>query len=157
METLQTAPPARASSAATAPRLPGIGLHIARWGVALALGWIGLFKFTGTEANAILPLLNSTPLLRWMPQLLGIREASGLIGTVEIVTACLLVLGTWWPVALRWGSWLGVGTFLNTLSFLFLAPNMLMKFDDFWIADGFVLKDIVLLGVCLTGLFPHDE
>ena len=129
------------------------GLLIARFGVALVLGWIGLFKFTPTEANAIVPLIEHSPLMSWLLPTLGIRGTSNLIGSVEIITAVLLVAGTWSARALLAGSVLGTLTFAATLSFLFTTPGMFSLHDGFWVADGFLLKDVTLLGVCLSGVF----
>lgn len=125
-------------------------LLVARLGVALVLGWIGLFKFTPTEANAIVPLLAHSPLMSWLIPTLGVQGASNLIGTVEIITALLLILGTWSARALLVGSGLGALTFAATLSFLFTTPGMFALHDGLWVADGFLLKDVTLLGVCLS-------
>ncbi len=127
-------------------------LLVARFGVALVLGWIGLFKFTPTEAKAIVPLLEHSPLMSWLIPAFGVQGASNLIGTVEIGTALLLMVGTWSARALLVGSGLGVLTFAATLSFLFTTPGMLTQHDGFWVADGFILKDVTLLGVCLSSL-----
>lgn len=123
-------------------------LSVARFGVALVLGWIGLFKFTPTEANAIVPLLEHSPLMNWLLPLFGVRGASNLIGTVEFGTAVLLVLGTWSARALLVGSGFGMLTFAATLSFLFTTPGLVAQHDGFWVADAFILKDVTLLGVC---------
>lgn len=39
------------------------GYYISLYGVALVLLWIGIFKFTPTEAAAIKPLVENHPLM----------------------------------------------------------------------------------------------
>ena len=43
-----------------------IGFHVSLMGLALILIWIGLFKFTLTEAKAIEPLIANSPFMKWM-------------------------------------------------------------------------------------------
>lgn len=152
METTIT--PSTGRGARTQPALTtNAGILIARFGVALVLGWIGLFKFTPTEANAIVPLIEHSPLMSWLIPALGVRGSSNLIGSVEIVTAIALVVGTWSARALLVGSVLGTLTFAATLTFLFTTPGMFSLHDGLWVPDGFLLKDVTLLGVCLSGVF----
>lgn len=40
-----------------------IGYYISLYGVAIVLLWIGIFKFTPTEAAAIKPLVENHPLM----------------------------------------------------------------------------------------------
>ena len=128
------------------------GQLIARFGIAIVLGWIGLFKFTPTEANAILPFLQNSPLMSWLLTIFGQQGASNLIGTIEVITAILLIAGTWWPKPLLYGGALGTLTFLTTLSFLFTTPGMITLHDGFWVANDFLLKDVTLLGVSISAL-----
>lgn len=152
METTIT--PSTGRGAITQPALTtNPGILIARFGVALVLGWIGLFKFTPTEANAIVPLLEHSPLMSWLIPALGVRSSSNLIGSVEIITAVALVVGTWSARTLLVGSVLGTLTFAATISFLFTTPGTFSFHDGFWVPDGFLLKDVTLLGVCLSGVF----
>jgi reactive chlorine resistance protein C len=43
-------------------RLKSIGMHIARYGLAIVLLWIGGMKFTAYEAEGIKPLVANSPL-----------------------------------------------------------------------------------------------
>ncbi len=128
------------------------GQLIARLGLVLVLGWIGLFKFTPTEASAIVPLLQHSPLISWLLPVFGVQGTSNLIGTIEVITAVLLLAGTWRPRLLLYGGILASLTFLATLSFLFSTPGMFTRHDGFWVADGFLLKDLTLLGVSISAL-----
>jgi uncharacterized membrane protein YkgB len=135
------------------------GLSIAsgvllRYGLVLLILWIGLFKFTPTEAKAIEPLLANSPLLSWLLAVAGVEGASKAIGVAEIVIALLVALR---PVAPRLsfaGSVGAIGMFITTLSFLITTPNSWAVVDGFFVpvSGGFViLKDVVLLGAaCWT-------
>ena len=61
-------------------------------GVVLTLLWIGVFKFTPTEAEAIRPLVESHPLMNWMFSILSVQGVSNLIGITEIIVAIGMVL-----------------------------------------------------------------
>jgi uncharacterized membrane protein YkgB len=111
--------------------------------------WIGVFKFTPTEAKAIEPLLANSPLLSWLLGVGGVEGASKVIGSAEIAIAILLALR---PVAPRLslvGSVGAIAMFLTTLSFLITTPNSWAVVDGLLIPAGggfFILKDLVLLG-----------
>lgn len=69
----------------------------------------GGFKFTALEAEGIRPLIEHSPLLRWLYPGLGVRGASALIGVVELTAALITapaVLGiagaTLAPSTLSW-------------------------------------------------------
>ena len=129
--------------------LSSIGFNLMRVGVAGLLAWFGLFKFTPTEAADIKPLLQFSPFVSWMLAVFGERGASNLIGGVEILTAGLLIAGIWQPMISLAGSLLGSSIFAITLTFLFSTPGMVQFHDGMWVPDGFLAKDIVLLGFCL--------
>ena len=40
-----------------------LGSRVLRYGLVLVVGWIGLVKFTGYEANGIQPLVAHSPLM----------------------------------------------------------------------------------------------
>jgi uncharacterized membrane protein YkgB len=128
-------------------RLASVGRGLLRYGlVALLLMW-GAFKFAAFEAEGIRPLVEHSPLLRWLYPLLGVRGASSLIGVVEIAAALLMCTRRWRPRLSAVGSLLAVGTFLVTLSFLVTTPGALEPTNPF---GGFLMKDIMLLGAALT-------
>jgi uncharacterized membrane protein YkgB len=127
-------------------RLTTIGRGVLRYGlVALLLIWGG-FKFTAFEAEGIRPLVENSPLLRWLYPLVGVRGTSSLIGVVELAAALLISLRHWRPALSAVGSLLAVGTFLVTLSFLFTTPGVLAPTNPF---GGFLMKDVMLLGAAL--------
>lgn len=126
-----------------------IGYGLMRFGVAALLLLFGLFKFTPTEAAAIKPLLQSSPLMSWMLTVFGECGASNLVGTIEMLAAGLLIAGIWQPLLSLAGSVLGSLIFATTLTFLFSTPGMFQRHDGLWVPDGFLAKDVVLLSFCL--------
>lgn len=133
------------------------GLHGLRFSSAIVLGWIGAMKFTAYEAGAIQGLVASSPLTSWLYSVFSVQSASNLIGSVEIITALLLVAGAKFPKAALLGALGALLTFLVTVSFLFTAPisePSLGGFPALSVVPGqFLLKDIILLAaaVFLTG------
>ncbi len=127
-----------------------IGFHISLLGLALILIWIGLFKFTPTEAKAIEPLVSNSPFMKWMYNVVSINGVSKIIGTIEVITGLLLLLNYLTPYGGLVGGFLASATFILTLSFIFTTPNAIEKIDGFILPDAFVLKDIMALGISLT-------
>ena len=117
-----------------------------RYGLAALLLLWGGFKFTAFEAEGIRPLIENSPLLRWLYPLFGVRGASSLIGIVELTAALLICARHWQPKLSAVGSLLAAGTFLVTLSFLVTTPGVLAPTNPF---GGFLMKDVMLLGAAL--------
>ena len=124
----------------------GIGYYISLFGTVIILLWIGLFKFTPTEAQSIKPLIENHPLSFWLYRVFSVQAVSNIVGFVEIVVAVLLVL------SLKFNSvkkYAGIGMliiFLMTLSYLFTTPKMWRWVDGIPVTDFFILKDLLLLG-----------
>lgn len=128
-------------------RLAALGRGVLRYSlVALLLLW-GSFKFAAFEAEGIRPLIEHSPLLRWMYPLLGVRGASAVIGIIEVGAALLMSIRRWRPDLSAAGSLLASATFLVTLSFLVSTPGALEATNAF---GGFLMKDLVLLGAALS-------
>jgi uncharacterized membrane protein YkgB len=123
---------------------PALSIMVA--GVMLPLLWIGGMKFTAVEAAGIEPLLSTSPLLSWMPDVFGTRTASNVIGIGELITVGLLA--SWWyyrplyPI----GTLLASATFLTTLSFLITLPGWheSLGFPLLGGAGMFIIKDLGL-------------
>jgi uncharacterized membrane protein YkgB len=130
-------------------KLSFIGILVSRYGLVYLLLAFGLFKFTATEAAGIKPLVDHSPLFSWLNSFFTIRTISALIGILEIVAAIGIGLRFVSPRLAWYGSLLGVVIFLVTLSFLFTTPGMITKTEWLWLPDGFIVKDILLLGFCL--------
>lgn len=127
----------------------GAAAALLRYGLVLLILWIGVFKFTPTEARAIEPLLANSPLLAWLLTVAGVDGASRVIGAAEIVIAGLLAVRPWYPRLSLAGSAGAIGMFLTTLSFLVTTPGSWRVVDGLLVPAGggfFILKDLVLLG-----------
>ena len=75
-----------------ASRVSAIGSQVARYGLVIALGWIGAMKFTNYEVENIRPVVEGSPLLRWMYTKRNSRTSAARLGTVEVIVATLIAL-----------------------------------------------------------------
>jgi len=139
---------------ALASKITRLGDRAILASVVTVLVWIGAMKFTAYEAGAIEGLVASSPLTSWLYSLLSLQGASNLIGTIEIIIAVLLLIGTRNKTAAIIGSLGAVATFAVTLSFIFTAPGWeasLGGFPALSVVPGqFLLKDFVLLAVAVS-------
>ena len=129
-----------------------VGQLTTLYGVVAVLLLIGGLKFTAIEAEAVRPLISSTPLLRWMYSLMSIQHASNALGVVEICTGLLLAAAPWSSRAGIAGGVLGSFTFLITASLLLTMPSWEAASGGFPALNAigsFLIKDIVLLGAVL--------
>ncbi len=106
----------------SASRIGTFGAQVTRYGLVLVLDWIGAMKFTNYEVENIRPVVEGSPLLRWMYKWSPRRSAASL-GAVEISIATLIALRPWFPKASAVGSGLAAMMFLTTLSALFTTPG----------------------------------
>lgn len=128
---------------------------ILRYGLVVFLLWYGAFKFTAAEANALRPLLENSPLVRWLYVLTNVKGASRLIGTTEILIALLLAIRPFAPVPSAVGSVGAIAMFTVTLSFLVTTPGVWARVEGFVVpSEGgdFLIKDVFLLGAALWTL-----
>ena len=137
-------------------KITNVGERVLRYGLALVIGWIGMMKFTGYEANGIQPLVAHSPLLGWLYYFLSVQQFSDGLGVVEVGIAILIALRPWSPKASAIGSGIAVLMFLTTLSFLFSTPGWEPTLGGFPALSGavgqFLLKDVVLLGATIWSL-----
>lgn len=137
-------------------RISVVGFRVLRYGLVLVIGWIGMMKFTGYEAEGIQPLVAHSPFMSWMYHLLSVRQFSTGLGVVEVGTAILIGLRAFSPKACVLGSAAAVLMFLTTLSFLFTTPGWEPTLGGFpalsALPGQFLLKDLVLLGAALWSL-----
>jgi uncharacterized membrane protein YkgB len=128
-------------------RLEDIGTGVLRYGIVFLLVVIGAAKYFAFEAEAIKPLVANSPFLSWMLGAFGVRGTSNIIGTIEIATGLAIASRPFAPTVSAVGSAAGVVTFLTTLSFLFTTPGALSPMHP---ANGFLMKDVVLLGASIA-------
>jgi reactive chlorine resistance protein C len=134
--------------------LTALGGGILRYGLVGILLYLGAFKFTATEAQAIEPLIANSPLMSWLYLVTGLQGASNVIGAAEIVIAVLLAIRPFSPRATAIGSIGAILMFLATLSFLATTPGMWAYAPDFPLPlpsefGFFILKDVFLLGAAV--------
>ena len=123
-----------------------LGFRISYIAVVGILLWLGIFKFTHTEAKAVEPLIENSPLMSWMYDLFSLQAASNIIGIYEIAVAILLLLALKKPKCYRIAGYLLVVMFIGTLSFLFTTPGTFRIVDGIPVTDFFVFKDLLFLG-----------
>lgn len=126
--------------------LSGTGYYISLFGAALILLWIGIFKFTPTEAAAIKPLVENHFLTFFVYKIISVQVMSNLIGAIEIIIALLLIFSAKFAVLRKYAGIGMIVTFLVTLSYLFTTPGIWKIVDGVPVTDFFILKDLMLLG-----------
>ena len=126
-----------------------LGYKLGVFGVVLTLLWIGIFKFTPTEAAAIEPLVANHPLIGWIYNFLSVQMVSNIIGLTEIIIAIGLIAGFFNPKIGYLSGLLALFTFITTLSFMITTPNTWKVVDGVLITNFFLLKDIVFFAVAL--------
>src|SRR5438477_6841593 len=141
----------------TSSRVEAVGRELARYGLVVVVGWIGLMKFTGYEAEGIRPFVANSPLMSWVYGLMSVQGFSALLGVIEIAIALLIAARPFWPRASALGSALAVGMFLTTLSFLITTPGVwASSAGGFPALSAFpgqaLIKDLALLGISLWTL-----
>lgn len=124
-----------------------IGVLISYFGLFILLVWIGIFKFTPSEANAIKRLVENQPLMSWLYNFFGYQMVSNIIGSFELFTALMMLLALKWSWAKKFAAIMIIGTFLVTLSFLITTPGIWRIVDGIPVTDFFILKDLPLLGI----------
>ena len=133
-----------------------IGGLLARYGLVIVIAWFGGLKFMAYEAEGIVPLVSSSPLMSWLYDIFSVRTFSALLGVFELAAAVLLAVKPWWPKASILGSILAILLFLATISFMFTAPGVFEASQGGFPALGangyFLVKDVALLGISVWTL-----
>src|SRR6201984_614160 len=142
---------------AMSTQVEAVGRELARYGLVVVVGWIGLMKFTAYEAEGIRPFVANSPLMSWVYGPMTVRGFSTVLGVVEVAVALLIAARPFSPRASAIGSALAVGMFLTTLSFLVTTPGVWEpSAGGFPALSGkpgqFLIKDLALLGISLWSL-----
>jgi uncharacterized membrane protein YkgB len=144
------------SIAAVEDRVGRVGALLARYGLVVVIGWIGLLKFTAYEAQGIQPLVANSPFVSWVYDVFSVTTFSTLLGVLEVATAVLLAVKPWWPKVSAVGSVIAIGLFLATISFLFTTPGIGESsaggFPVLSSTGQFLIKDVALLGIAVWTL-----
>ncbi|HBO39290.1 MAG TPA: hypothetical protein DD638_11580 [Pasteurellaceae bacterium] len=127
-----------------------IGYMLGVIGVSLILLWLGIYKYTPTEAALIKPLVENHPLMAWMYQVISEQAVSNIIGTVEIIVGIGLLVGFKSPKVAFYSGIASLIIFIATLSFLITTPNAWQVKDGILVPNFFLLKDILFLAVAIS-------
>jgi uncharacterized membrane protein YkgB len=142
--------------AAVEDKVGRVGALLARYGLVVVIGWIGLLKFTAYEAQGIQPLVANSPFMSWVYDVFSVTTFSTLLGVLEVATAVLLAVKPWWPKVSAVGSVIAIGLFVATISFLFTTPGIgeasAGGFPILSSTGQFLIKDVALLGIAVWTL-----
>ncbi|ROV58019.1 DUF417 family protein [Vibrio ponticus] len=127
-----------------------IGYYVGVFGVALVLAWIGIYKFTPTEAKLIEPLVANHFAMGWLYNVLSVQAVSNLIGATEIVVAIGLIIGFKYTRVAYYSGIAAAIIFIATLSFLLTTPNTWKVSDGILISNFFLVKDILFLAIAIS-------
>jgi uncharacterized membrane protein YkgB len=129
-------------------------LALLRWSMVAIFVWFGMQKFTPYAADSIAPLIKSSPFISWLG-MFGVRGEAKVIGTIELTTAAMLIIGSAIPLASAVGAAMACATFLLTTSFVVTTPGITEKSPTGFpiistFLGQFLLKDIALLASSFT-------
>ncbi|WP_428229043.1 DUF417 family protein [Flavobacterium sp.] len=133
-----------------------MGYYISFFGTALILLWIGILKFTPTEAAGIKNLVENHFLTFFLYDIMSDQAVSNLIGIIEIVIALLLIFSVKFAFLRKYAAIGMIVTFLTTLSYLFTTPGIWKVVDGVLVTDFFIVKDLMFLGFALM-IFQNDK
>ena len=127
-----------------------VGYNLGVIGVALVLAWIGIYKFTPTEAMLIEPLISNHPAMNWLYNLFSVQAVSNMVGGAEIIVAIGLLVGFKKPTIAFYSGIAAAGIFVVTLSFLITTPNAWKVSDGILVTNFFLVKDILFLAIAIS-------
>src|ERR1700741_1775482 len=84
---------------AMSSRVEAVGRELARYGLVVVVGGIGLMKITAYEAEGIRPFVAHSPLLSWVYGFLSVQGFSAVLGVVEVAIALLIAARPFSPRA----------------------------------------------------------
>jgi uncharacterized membrane protein YkgB len=117
--------------------------------------WFGGMKFTLFEAESLVPLVSSSPLLGWLYGIFSVRTFSTLLGILEISIGLLILARFWSPKLSAIGALLSIGLFATTLTFMASAPAAMeptLPFPGLSLVGMFLLKDVGFLAISAFAL-----
>ncbi|EGU47102.1 putative membrane protein [Vibrio orientalis CIP 102891 = ATCC 33934] len=127
-----------------------IGYLIGVFGVSLVLAWIGIYKFTPTEAKLIQPLVENHFAMGWLYNIISVQAVSNIIGATEIVVAIGLIIGIKNKKVAYFSGIAATIIFVTTLSFLLTTPNTWKVSDGVLVTNFFLIKDILFLAISVS-------
>ncbi|EHR6179808.1 TPA: DUF417 family protein [Vibrio parahaemolyticus] len=127
-----------------------VGYLIGVLGVSLVLAWIGIYKFTPTEAKLIQPLVENHFAMSWLYNVISVQAVSNIIGATEIVVAIGLIVGIKNNKIAYLSGIAAALIFVTTLSFLLTPPNTWKVSDGVLVTNFFLVKDILFLAISVS-------
>lgn len=127
-----------------------VGYLIGVLGVSLVLAWIGIYKFTPTEAKLIQPLVENHFAMSWLCNVISVQAVSNIIGATEIVVAIGLIVGIKNNKIAYLSGIAAALIFVTTLSFLLTTPNTWKVSDGVLVTNFFLVKDILFLAISVS-------
>lgn len=127
-----------------------IGYIIGVLGVSLVLVWIGIYKFTPTEAKLIQPLVENHFAMGWLYSVISVQAVSNIIGATEIAVAIGLIYGIKNTKVAYFSGIAAAIIFVTTLSFLLTTPNTWKVSDGVLVTNFFLVKDILFLAISIS-------
>lgn len=134
-----------------------IAYRIGVFGTVIILLWVGLFKFTAVEADAIKGLVENHFAMGWMYKVMSVQQVSNIIGVFEVVTGIGLALSFFNKKIAMYSALASMVIFVTTLSFLFTTSGVFKLVDNFPVTDFFILKDIPYLAISLLVYVKSKE
>lgn len=127
-----------------------LGYYVSVIFTAATLFWLGLYKFTPTEAKSIEWLVSNHFAMAWMLKIWSLQTVSNCIGSIEMLVSIGMIMALFLPKYQKKLAIPAIILFALVVSFLFTTPGMFKKIDGIWVTEFFIFKDLVLLGVCMT-------
>lgn len=135
-------------------RLVKLGGWWLTFALALIFLWFGGLKFVDYEQSGVALFITNSPLLSWLPALLGIRGGAEFLGVFEIATGLLIAARIIDPRPAVLGGLMGMFIYFVTLTQMFSTPGVIQSdfTGPFALSGGigeFPLKDLISFGGCL--------
>ncbi len=129
------------------------GAGLIRYALVAVLLWVGMLKFTAYEAEAIKPLVENSPILSWVYNVMSVQTFSMVLGTIEILLGILIAARPFSPKASALGSFGAIIMFLITLTFLLSTPGVWQPEYGFPFLSPmpgqFIAKDVLFLSAAV--------
>jgi uncharacterized membrane protein YkgB len=141
------------SSTKKVSSLERYGEGLIRYALVAVLLWVGMLKFTAYEAEAIKPLVENSPILSWVYNVMSVQTFSMVLGTIEILLGILIAARPFSPKASALGSFGAIIMFLITLTFLLSTPGVWQPEYGFPclspMPGQFIAKDVLFLSAAV--------
>ncbi|HZL01232.1 MAG TPA: DUF417 family protein [Caulobacteraceae bacterium] len=122
--------------------------------LALIFLWFGGLKFVAYEQSGVALFITNSPILSWLPAILGIKGGAEFLGVFEIATGLLVAGRILDPRLSILGGAMGMFIYFVTLTQMLSTPGVIQSgfTGPFALSGGigeFLLKDLISFGGCL--------